>query len=130
MVNREVYSETDNQIQQKVRNSMKTITHEEILRELAQECELHRINYATVKTVMLKLDELIFYKLAGCKDEKEDLQIKALNGITINRKYVPEQEMDKGMFKGQTIKEHYNVKANVSDYYNKQLNNYAFDEIQ
>lgn len=107
---------------------MKTITHEEILRELAQECEVHRINYATVKTVMLKLDELLFYKLAGCKNEKEDLQIKALNGITINRKYVPEQEMDKGMFKGQTIKEHYNVKANVSDYYNKQLNNYAFYE--
>ena len=109
-------------------DNMKTITHEEILRELAQECELHRINYATVKTVMLKLDELLFYKLAGCKNEKEDLQIKALNGITINRKYIPEQEMDKGMFKGQTIKEHYNVKANVSDYYNKQLNNYAFYE--
>ena len=107
---------------------MKTITHEEILRELANECEIHRINYATVKTVMLKLDELIFNKLAGCKDEKEDLQIKALNGITINRKYIPEQEMERGMFKGKTIKEHYNVKANVSEYYNRQLNDYAFDE--
>ena len=107
---------------------MKTITHEELLIELAQECEIHRINYATVKIVMEKLDELLFYKLAGCKDEKEDLQIKALNGITINRKYVPEQEMGKGMFKGNIIKEHYNVKANVSDYYNKQLNKYAFDE--
>lgn len=107
---------------------MKTITHEEILRELANECEIHRINYTTVKTVILKLDELIFYKLAGCKDEKEDLQIKALNGITINRKYVPEQEMERGMFKGKTIKEHYNIKANVSEYYNRQLNDYAFDE--
>lgn len=107
---------------------MKIITHEEILRELANECEIHRINYATVKTVMEKLDELIFYKLAGCKNENEDLQIKALNGITINRKYVPEQEMEKGMFKGKTIKEHYNVKANVSEYFNRQLNDYSFDE--
>ena len=32
MVNREVYSETDNQIQQKVRNNMKIITHEETKR--------------------------------------------------------------------------------------------------
>lgn len=107
---------------------MKTITHEEILVELAKECEIYRIGYSDVKTVMEKLDELIFYKLAGRKDEKEDLQIKALNGITINRKYVPEQEMERGMFKGKTIKEHYNVKANVSEYYNRQLNDYAFYE--
>lgn len=107
---------------------MKTITHEELLSKLTRECEVWGINYATVKTVMEKLDDVLFYQLAGGKIDEEDLQIKLLNGITINRKYVPEQEMKRGLFKGQTIKEHFNVKANVSDYYTKQVNNYAFYE--
>lgn len=106
---------------------MKTITHEELMKELCERMVSHGVSYTITRDVIWNYEQLIEDCLKNV-NETDDLKIKIMDGISVERQYVPEQEMKKGMFKGKTIKEHYNIKANVSEYYNRQLNDYAFDE--
>lgn len=50
-----------------------------------------------------------------------------MNGISLERKYMPKKKYSKGMFKDIDCKEHVNVKANSSLYYSRKVNDELFN---
>lgn len=105
---------------------MKTITHEELMKELCERMVSHGVSYTITRDVIWNYEQLIEDCLKNVNGT-DDLKIKIMDGISIERQYVPEQEMKKGMFKGKTIKEHFNLKATVSKYFKDNLNKWFFD---
>ena len=107
---------------------MKTITHDEIMKELIGEMERQHISKVETEYIMRHYEELVNRYLRNTDDKEEDLKIKIMSGITLERQYIPEQEMQKGMFKGKIIKEHFNIKASVSKYLKDFTNKWCFKE--
>lgn len=106
---------------------MRTISREELIKELCERMALsHGIPEYDTKKVISVYEELIkdCLKNVGGTD---DLKIKIMDGIFVERHYVPEQKMKKGMLKDKTIKEHFNIKASVSKYFRDNLNKWFFD---
>lgn len=105
---------------------MKTITHEELMKELCERMVSYRVPYTITREVICNYEQLIEDCLRNANGT-DDLKIKIMDGISIERQYVPEQEMKKGMFKGKKIDEHFNLKVNVSKYFKNNLNKWFFD---
>lgn len=109
---------------------MKTITREQIIEDVVRMSN-RDVDWWTVKQVLENLDFVVYQYLNGCisshdgENPREDIKIKLIDGISIDRKYVEESTPTKGLFKGQVIPEHYNVKANVSEHYAKKVNDKA-----
>ena len=106
---------------------MKTITREKIIEDVVRTSRSNYVDYYVVKEVLESLDFVVYQYLcdAWVNEPHEDIKVKLLDGISVDRKYIPEQKQTKGMFKGQTIPEHYNIKANVSEHYAKKVNDKA-----
>lgn len=107
---------------------MKTINRNEIIESVVRKaCDSRRIDWWIVKDVLDGLDFVIFQYLNDTfvREPYEDIRIKLVDGIYIDRKYVAEHIPDKGIFKGKIIPEHYNIKAHVSEYYSKKVNDKA-----
>ena len=106
---------------------MKTITREKIIEDVVRTSRSNYVDHYVVKEVLESLDFVVYQYLcdAWINEPHEDVKVKLLDGISVDRKYIPEQEQTRGMFKGQTIPEHYNIKANVSEHYAKKVNDKA-----
>ncbi len=107
---------------------MKTINRNEIIESVVRmACDSKRIDWWIVKDVLDSLDFVIYQYLNDslAREPYEDIRIKLVDGIYIDRKYVAEHIPHKGIFKGKTILEHYNIKAHVSEYYSKKVNDKA-----
>ena len=80
------------------------------------------IEMATVRDIFKSAEDIIFDHLSSTTPS-ENIIIKLLNGVNIERKYIKEKVYSKGMFKDISCPEHVGVKANISKYFNKKINN-------
>lgn len=94
------------------------ITKNELIKQIA---DREDINVATVRNVFTSAEDIIFAYLSSITPS-ENLIIKLLNGMSIERRYVDEKNYSRGMFENITCPEHVIVKANSSKYYNKKIN--------
>lgn len=99
------------------------ITQDTLIRRIADNED---IDIATVREIFNSAEDIIFDYLSSITPS-EDLTIKLLNGICIERKHVLERIYDKGMFKDRCVPEHVNIKASSSRYYNRKVNESLFD---
>lgn len=83
------------------------------------------MNVATVRNVFKSAEKIIFDHLSSTTPS-ENVVIKLLNGISLERKYVGKKTYTKGMFKNVDCLEHVNIKANLSKYYNNRVNEELF----
>lgn len=100
------------------------ITQDTLIRQIV---EKEDSDLATVRNILKSTEELIF-ELLSSTDPSENLVIKLLNGLSIERKYIEKKEYSKGLFQNITCQSHVNAKANLSKYYNKRLNEKLFNQ--
>lgn len=101
-----------------------TITQDALIRQIV---EKENSDLVTVRNILKTTEEIIF-DLLSSTTPSEHLVIKLLNGLSIERKYVEKKEYSKGLFQNITCQPHVNVKANLSKYYNKRLNEKLFNQ--
>lgn len=98
------------------------ITQDMLMREIADKEDM---NIAAVRKLFKSAEDIIFEYLSSTAPS-EDINIRLFNGISIKSKYVKKKNYSKGMFQNISCPEHINVKACLSRYYNKQLNQRLF----
>ena len=100
-----------------------TITQKDIIKDISKR---EGINVATVRKIFKSAEDIIFDHLSSTTPS-ENLIVKILNGVSLERKYIPKKKYSKGMFKEIDCQEHVNVKANSSTYYSKKVNDELFN---
>ena len=98
------------------------ITQENLMKQIA---DREDISMATVRNIFKSTEDIIFDHLSSTTPS-ENLIVKILNGISLERKYIPKKKYSKGMFQDINCQEHVNVKANSSMYYSKKVNEELF----
>lgn len=98
------------------------ITQETLIKQIADKED---INVAIVRNIFNSAEDIIFDHLSSTTPS-ENLIVKLLNGISLERKYIPKKKYSKGMFQDIDCMEHVNVKANSSLYYSRKINNKLF----
>lgn len=83
------------------------------------------INVATVRDIFESAEDIIFDHLSSTTPS-ENIIIKLLKGISLERKYIGKKKYSKGMFQNIDCPEHVNVRANSSKYYTKRVNDELF----
>lgn len=83
------------------------------------------MNVATVRNVFKSAEKIIFDHLSSTTPS-ENVIIKLLNGISLERKYVERKTYTKGMFRDIDCPERVSTKANLSKYYNNRVNEELF----
>ena len=100
------------------------ITQDALIKQIADKED---INVATVREIFKSAEDIIFDHLSSTTPS-ENLVVKILNGISLERKYIPKKKYSKGMFQDIDCQEHVNVKANSSTYYSKKVNDELFNK--
>ena len=98
------------------------ITQVTLIKQIADK---EGINVATVRNIFKSAEDIVFDHLSSTAPS-EKLVLKILNGISLERKYIPKKKYSKGMFQDIDCQEHVNVKANSSTYYSKKVNDELF----
>lgn len=98
------------------------ITQEMLIKQIADKED---ISVANVRSVFKSAEDFIFDCLSSTTPS-ENVVIKLLNGLSIERKYIRKKKYTKGMFKDINCPEHVNVKGNISKYYSKKVNGELF----
>ena len=101
-----------------------TITQNELIKQIADKED---INVATVRKIFNSAEDIIFDHLSSAPPS-ENIIVKVLNGIIIERKFVKSKTYTKGMFRNIDCPEHVNVKASYSKYFNKLINQKLFNK--
>lgn len=100
------------------------ITQDTLIKQIADKED---INVATVRNIFKSAEDIIFDYLSSTTPS-ENMIVKILNGISLERKYIPKKKYSKGMFQNLDCPEHVNVKANSSTYYSKKINDELFSQ--
>lgn len=79
------------------------------------------MDVATVREVFESAESVIFDHLSSTAPS-ENIIIKILNGLNIERRYAQSKKYTKGMFKDITCPEKIKIKANSSKYFCKKVN--------
>lgn len=98
------------------------ITQDFLIRQIAATEE---IDVETVRQIFAAIEEIVFFHLSSA-EPSEQLNIKLWNGLHIERKYVERKSYTKGMFQNIDCREHVQVKAKLSKYYNGEVNKKLF----
>lgn len=98
------------------------VTQDALTQQIADK---ENIDAATVRKIMKSTENIIFDYLSSVTPSDE-VNIKLFNGISIKRRYIKKKKYSKGMFQNIDCPEHVNVKANLSKYYNGQINKKLF----
>lgn len=98
------------------------ITQDTLIRQIA---EWENMNPAAVRKVFRAAEDLLFFHLSSVAPT-EQLTIRILNGISLERKYIEKKHYSKGMFQELDCPEHVIVKANLSSYYSRRVNGKLF----
>ena len=99
------------------------ITQEKLMKQIANKED---IDVVTVRKIFESAEDVIFDYLSSTPPS-ENIVVKILNGINLERKYVSRKKYSKGMFQNIDCPEHVNVKANSSTYYSKKVNNKLYN---
>lgn len=98
------------------------ITQDTLIKQIADKED---ISVATVRNIFESAEGIIFDHLSSTTPS-ENIIIKILKGISIERKYIEKKNYSKGMFKDIDCQERVSVKANLTKYYNNQINEKLF----
>ena len=98
------------------------ITQDLLIKQIA---DREGINVATVREIFKTAEDIIFDYLSSITPT-ENVIIRPLNGLLIDRSYIDKKNYSKGMFKDIDCPEHVNVKGNISKYYQKKVNGELF----
>ena len=98
------------------------ITQDTLIKQIA---DREDISVATVRNIFESAEEIIFDHLSSTTPS-ENIIVKILNGISLERKYIGKKKYSKGMFQYIDCPEHVNIKANSSKYYSKRVNEELF----
>lgn len=98
------------------------ITQDTLIKQIA---DREDISVATVRNIFESAEEIIFDHLSSTTPS-ENIIVKILNGISLERKYIGKKKYSKGMFQNIDCPEHVNIKANSSKYYSKRVNDKLF----
>lgn len=100
------------------------ITQDALIRQIADK---EAIDATTVRTIFKSAENIIFDCLSST-DPSENIVVKLLNGVHLERKYIENKRYTKGMFQNIDCTEHVNVKANSSRYYSTKVNTVLFSK--
>ena len=100
------------------------ITQDNLINQISDREE---VDVEVVRKIFESAENIIFDQLSSTLPN-EELTIILLNGISIERKYVPSKEYSKGMFQNINCPEHITIKSKVSKYYNKKVNAVMFNK--
>lgn len=98
------------------------ITQETLVKQIADREEL---DVATVRNIFKSAEDIVFDYLSSTAPS-ENLSLKILNGLSLERKYIQKKKYSRGMFQNVDCAEHVNVKASSSKYYSKKVNDTLF----
>ena len=79
------------------------------------------IEMATVRDIFKSAEDIIFDHLSS-NTPSENIIIKLLNGVNIERIFIKKKKYSKGMFKNIECPEKIKVKASSSKYFTKKVN--------
>lgn len=102
------------------------ITQDNFIKQIADK---ENINAATVRDIFQSAESIIFDCFTSTAPS-ERIVFKLFPGVSLERTYVAPKEYSKGMFQNITCPERVRVKANLSKYYNHQVNNRLFPNIR
>ena len=100
------------------------ITQDTLIKQIADKED---INVATVREIFKSAEDIIFDHLSSTTPS-ENIIVKILNGISLERKYIPKKKYSKGMFQNIDCPEHIIVKTNSSTYYSNKINDKLFSK--
>lgn len=98
------------------------ITQDSLIKQIADKED---INVATVRNIFKSAEDIIFDHLSSTTPS-ENVVMKILSGISLERKYIPKKNYSKGMFQNIDCPEHVNIKVNSSTYYTRKVNDKLF----
>lgn len=98
------------------------ITQDILVKQIAEQ---ENMNTAAVRKVFRAAEDILFHHLSSVVPS-EQLTVRILNGISLERKYVEKKHYSKGMFQDLDCPEHVIVKANLSSYYSRRVNGKLF----
>lgn len=101
------------------------INQDTLVKQIA---DRENINVATVRK-LFKTTEDIIYDYLSSISPSEEITVKLWNGISIKRQYIQKRSYSKGMFEDIECPEHVTVKARLSKYYIRQVNQKLFGAI-
>lgn len=94
------------------------ITQDELIKQIA---EKEDINLATVREVFESAEDIIFDHLSSTSPS-DDILIKILNGVTLERRYIQKKKYSKGIFQDINCPAKIKLKASSSKYLAKKVN--------
>lgn len=94
------------------------ITQEELYKKIAAKGD---VDETTVRNIFHSAETIIFAYLTSAVPS-ENVQVKLLNGLSLNSTYVPERTVNKGVFQNYKCADKIKVKANITKYYIAKIN--------
>ena len=94
------------------------ITQDDLIKTIAQKED---IAVSTVRAVFNAAENTIFGHLSSTTPT-QPVTIKLLNGLRLNGIYVPQKNVTMGMYQNSQWKPKIQVKAHMSQHYNRKLN--------
>ena len=94
------------------------ITQDNLIRQIA---DREDIDVATVRDIFETAENVIFDHLSSTAPS-ENIVIKLLNGVNVERTFIKKKKYSKGMFKNIDCPERIKVKASSSKYFTKRVN--------
>ena len=98
------------------------ITQDNLIKQIA---DREGIDTATIQSIFRSAENIIFDCLSSTAPS-ENIMIRLLKGINLERKYIDQKKYSKGMFQGMDCPAHVNVRASSSKYYSKKVNDKLF----
>lgn len=99
------------------------ITQDDLIKEISTK---EGIDVATVRRVFKSAENSIFAYLSSTAPI-ENILIRVFRGVNINRKYIPQKNYSKGMFKDIISPEHCRVSGTITKYYKSKINSDLFE---
>lgn len=94
------------------------ITQDNLIRQIA---DREDIDVATVRDIFESAESIIFDHLSSTAPS-ENITIKLLNGVNVERKFIKKKKYTKGMFQDIECPDKVRVKVSSSKYYTKRVN--------
>lgn len=88
---------------------------------IKQIADREHIDLDIVKNVFRSMEDIVFENLSSAP-MRNNITIKIMSGLSLERKYIPKKNYSKGMFENLKCPDHVKIKSAVSKYYDKKIN--------
>ena len=94
------------------------VTQDDLIREIADKED---IDVTIVRDIFKSAENSIFAYLSSTTPS-ENIIIKLLNGLSLESEYIPEHQINRGIFKNHSCSERIKVKPILTKYYKNKVN--------